>query len=236
VADVLQKAGVPVVFVDFRVRPIEGTRRSFDMLGKALGREPQAKAFLDFYNAHLKRITDAVATLPQNARPRVFMELLAGVWKAPGHTTGDEGMGEFIAVAGGKNIAAGVVPGALGDVSVEYALKADPDIYIATGNRKPGVLLGAQVAPDEAAQSLTQVTARPEFSPLRAIRTGHAHGLWHEFYNSPYNILAIEAVAKWLHPELFKDLDPVRTRRELYQRFVPMTDSGTYWVDAPASH
>ena len=235
VADVLEKAGVPVVFVDFRVKPVEGTRRSFQLLGKALDRESQASEFLKFYDAHLKRVTDAVAPLPQASRPKVFMELLAGVWQAPGHTTGTGGMGEFIETAGGRNIAAGVVPGALGDVSVEYVLKLDPDVYIASGNRKPGVLLGAQVSQDEARESLAKLLTRPEFSPLRAIRSGRAHGLWHEFYNSPYNILAIESLAKWLHPDLFKDLDPKETERELYARFLPVADTGTYWVDAPAA-
>jgi iron complex transport system substrate-binding protein len=234
IADTLAKAGIPVVFVDFRVHPIEGTRTSFKMLGTALGREKEANAFLDFYNTHLARITDAVKDLPADKRPSVFMELLAGVWKAPGHTTGKGGLGDIITTVGGKNIAEGVVPGAIGDISVEYALKADPDIYIATGNRAPGVLLGGQVKADEAAKSLTEVTARPEFSSLRAIREGHAHGLWHEFYNTPYNILAIEALAKWIHPELFKDLDPEQTKHELYSQFLPLPETGTYWVNAAA--
>ena len=33
------------------------------------------------------------------------LELLAGVWQAPGHTTGKSGMGELIALVGGRNIA-----------------------------------------------------------------------------------------------------------------------------------
>lgn len=232
IADVLAKAGIPVLFVDFRVSPIDGMRTSFAALGTALGRDKEATAFLDFYNTHLKRITDAVASLPEESRPKVFMELLAGVFPTPGHTTGDGGMGDFIKAVGGRNIASSVVPGAIGDISVEYTLKADPDIYVATGNRAPGVLLGAQVGPEQAASSLAQVLARPEFSSLRAIRDGRAHGIWHEFYNSPYSILAIEALAKWVHPELFKDLDPKATERELYATFLPaFKDTGTYWID-----
>lgn len=134
VADVLAKAGIPVVFVDFRINPVQGTHTSMNALGQALGRESQADAFLAFYDQHIKVITDAVATLPAGPRPSVFLELLAGAWQAPGHTTGKSGMGEVIKLVGGRNIAADVVPGALGDISVEYALKADPDVYVATGN------------------------------------------------------------------------------------------------------
>ncbi|MGZ0718617.1 ABC transporter substrate-binding protein [Pseudomonas palleroniana] len=235
VADVLAKAGIPVVFVDFRLNPVQGTHTSMTALGQALGREPQAQAFLSFYDQHLKAITDAVATLPAGPRPRVFLELLAGVWQAPGHTTGKSGMGELISLVGGRNIAAGVVPGALGDISVEYALKADPDVYIATGNRQPGLILGAGVSHDEARAGLERVLARPEFANLRAIREGNAHGLWHDFYNSPYNLLAIEALAKWIHPALFAKLDPQATMDQINQQFLKMPLQGAYWIDAKTS-
>ena len=235
VADVLAKAGIPVIFVDFRINPVQGTHTSMNALGQALGREAQAKAFLDFYDQHIKVITDAVATLPAGPRPSVFLELLAGVWQAPGHTTGKSGMGEVIALVGGRNIAAGVVPGALGDISVEYALKADPDVYIATGNRKPGLILGAGVEPGEAQDALAQVLARPEFANLRAIREGNAHGLWHDFYNSPYNLLAIEALAKWVHPQVFAKLDPQATMEQINQQFLGMPLRGAYWIDTKAT-
>lgn len=236
IADVLEKAGIPVIFVDFRIHPIEGTEQSMKALGAALGRQQEADAFLSFYDQHLNRIKQQVKDIPEDKRPTVFLELLAGVWKAPGHTTGNGGMGDVIRLVGGKNIAEGVVPGAIGDISVEYALKAQPDIYVATGNRAPGLQLGAQVDEETAAKTLQDVLARPEFSSLTAIREGRAHGLWHEFYNTPYNILAVEVLAKWIHPELFKDLDPKQTRHELYAKYLPLPDTGTYWVDAAEKH
>jgi len=234
VADVLAKAGIAVVFVDFRINPVQGTHTSMNALGQALGREAQAKAFLDFYDAHIKVITDAVATLPAGKRPSVFLELLAGAWQAPGHTTGKSGMGEVIKLVGGRNIAADVVPGALGDISVEYALKADPDVYVATGNHKPGLILGAGVSNEDARAAFDSVLSRPEFVNLRAIREGNSHGLWHDFYNSPYNVLAIEALAKWVHPELFAKLDPQMTMDEMNQQFLGMPLQGAYWIDGKA--
>jgi iron complex transport system substrate-binding protein len=136
-----------------------------------------------------------------------------------------------VEAVGGHNIGADVVPGALGDVSVEYVLQADPDVYIATGNRAPGVLLGAGVSTDTARQSLAKITARPEFAPLRPIQAGQAHGLWHDFYNSPFNILAVEAMARWVHPERFKALDPQATMGEI-NRMLKVGLDGQYWVDA----
>jgi len=231
VADLLEKAGVPVLFIDFRVHPIRNTRVSMQALGQLLGREAQAQEYLSLYDRHLQHITDSVAGLKDSQRPKVFLELLAGVWQAPGHTTGKSGLGSVVEAIGGHNIGADVVPGALGDVSVEYVLQADPDVYIATGNRAPGVLLGAGVSAETARESLAKITARPAFAPLRPIREGQAHGLWHDFYNSPFNILAVEAMARWVHPELFKDVDPQATMAEINQLLKVGLD-GQYWIDA----
>jgi len=232
IADILAAAGVPEVFVDFRVHPIEGVRTSLTALGAALGRQAEADQYLKFYDAHLQRIRDGVAGLDDAHKPSVFLELLAGVWQAPGHTTGKSGLGSVIDTVGGRNIASGVVPGALGDISVEYALSAKPDIYIATGNRQPGLILGAGVSQQQARQSLGKVLQRPEFASLDAIRNGNAHGLWHDFYNSPFNILAIEAMARWVHPERFADLDPAQTQAQINQDFLRIGLDGTYWIDA----
>ncbi|MBN8950594.1 MULTISPECIES: ABC transporter substrate-binding protein [unclassified Rhizobium] len=232
IAETLAQAGIAVLYVDFRVSPIENTPKSITVIGEAIGRQAEAKEFTDFYARHLGLITSRVAALKDEQKPSVFLELLAGVWQAPGHTTGNGGLGQFVATVGGRNIAASVVPGAIGDVAVEYVLHADPDIYIATGNRSPGLLLGAGVDEEAAQKSLGAVLARPEFKELRAIRDRKAYGLWHDFYNSPYNILAIEALAKWIHPELFQDIDPAKTEQEMAKSLLAIDTAGTYWVES----
>jgi len=118
VADILEKAGIPVLFVDFRVNPVQGTHDSMIALGKALGREEQARAYLDFYQQHIDHITDTLGKIDDSKRPSVFLELLAGVWANPGHTTGKGGMGGLIKMVGGRNIAEGVVPLAIRRVGI----------------------------------------------------------------------------------------------------------------------
>lgn len=78
---------------------------------------------------------------------------------------------------------------------------------------------------------LARITARPEFAALRPIQAGQAHGLWHDFYNSPFNILAVEAMARWIHPQRFADLDPARTMGEINGMLKVGLD-GQYWIDA----
>ena len=46
--------------------------------------------------------------------------------------------------------------------------------------------------------------------------------IYHQFYQSPYHFVAIQALAKWIHPDKFKDLDPQATYQELHQKFLPI--------------
>ncbi|WP_309827825.1 ABC transporter substrate-binding protein [Paracidovorax wautersii] len=232
----LEKAGVPVVFIDFRAQPVQHTLASMRILGQAIHREAAAEAYARFYEEHLQRVRSRVQSIPDAQRPRVFAELLAGVWDGCCHTVGQGNMGEFITAAGGVNVAEGKVPGAIGDLHLEALIAQDPAVYIATGSRPQGNRLmlkaGAGVAPADLSASLQALTARPGFEVLPAVRQGRAHGLWHNFYDAPTNILAIEAMAKWFYPERFTDLDPQATQDEINRRFLKALPlQGAYWGD-----
>ncbi|HHB1778790.1 TPA: ABC transporter substrate-binding protein, partial [Serratia odorifera] len=95
-----------------------------------------------------------------------------------------------------------------------------------------GVGPGADV--DEAEKRLQALMMRPAFKTLPVAHNGNVHAIWHQFYDSPYQFVAIQAIAKWLHPELFKDLDPDATFREFHQKFLPLPYKPGYWVSLPA--
>lgn len=232
----LEKSGVPVVFIDFRAQPVRNTAKSIRILGQAVHREAQANAYADFYETHLQRVQSRVKDIPAQQRPQVFAELLAGVWDGCCHTAGKGNVGEFIDAAGGINIAAGKIPGAIGDLNQEALIAQDPAVYIATGSRpqgsRPMVRAGEGVSAAQLGSSLRELTQRPGFETLSAVRSGRAHGLWHNFYDAPTNILAIEAMAKWFYPERFADVDPQATMAEINQRFLPaLPMQGAYWGD-----
>ena len=42
--------------------------------------------------------------------------------------------------------------------------------------------------------------------------------------------MAVQQLAKWLHPELFEDLDPNATMKELHERFLPIDYETGYWI------
>ena len=102
----LQAAGIPIVFIDFRQHPVENTVPSMRILGQALDRQAEADAYIAFYEDHLARVRKIVDPVPQAQRPRVFVEMLAGVWPACSHTTGNGSFGDLLETAGGVNVAA----------------------------------------------------------------------------------------------------------------------------------
>jgi iron complex transport system substrate-binding protein len=232
----LQKAGVTVAFVDFRRDPIRNTPLSIALLGKLLDRRAQATAFNGYYTQELERVTKRLDGGKVSTVPAVFIESRVGLTEECCATMGDGMMGRFIDLAGGRNIAKDKVPGTHGVLSIEYLLTHQPDIYIGTAIGSPNgeggnrIILGAGVTPQVARASLVHALNRPAIAQLRAVRAGRAHAVWHHFYSSPLNVAAVQAFAKWQHPERFADLDPDQTLRTLYERFQPVPLDGTYWI------
>ena len=71
---------------------------------------------------------------------------------------------------------------------------------------------------------------RPAYRTLRAVKARQVHAIWHPFYDNPYYFIALQRVAKWLHPELFADLDPRATLQTMFTQFQPIPLTGVYWT------
>jgi len=93
---------------------------------------------------------------------------------------------------------------------------------------------GSGLSPEEGARSFATLPASPGISALSAVRNGRAYGLWQLFNDTPLHIVAIEALAKWIHPERFADLDPQATLKEISTRFSAIPLEGTLWIDGTA--
>ncbi len=119
----------------------------------------------------------------------------------------------------------------------EQIIAANPDQVIVTGSNwelyVPGgawVGVGSGADKAKARAKLAALMKRPAYTGVKAVKDKQVHAIWHQFYNSPYQFVAIQQMAKWLHPELFKDLDPDQTMKTLYERFLPVPYKPGYWV------
>lgn len=239
ILDKLEEAGIATVFVDFRVNPTENTVPSIQLLGRILDQRDDADAFIDFYTAQMQSIHTRVEAIPMEERPVVFIEQAAGFdpERACCRTFGGANLGRLVDLAGGRNWGTSRVPGVGSDVSFEAILTDDPSIVIATGANwsestpsTTAVLFGYEATPEAVQERLAALASRDGFAEMSAVKDGRFHGVYHQFYNSPYHFVAMQAFAKWVHPEIFADLDPEATMRVLHERFLPIEYSGVFWA------
>lgn len=226
-------AGIPVVFIDFFTRPFANQEKSLLILGQLVGRSDHAQAFVDFRRAHLRTIEERLAKTSA-ARPKIFLETHAGMTADCCNSPGRGNVGDYITVVGGHNIGADVLPGPAGKLNLEYVLAQNPAVYIATGGphleKSGGFVVGPNYSVEQSRRSLSAMASRPGLAQLAAVRNGRTFGLSHQLLNSPLDILAVEVLARWIRPELFGDLDPDRTLRDINTRFLAVPLEGPLWT------
>ncbi|GAA1026390.1 MULTISPECIES: ABC transporter substrate-binding protein [Amycolatopsis] len=241
IVDRLSRVGVPTVVLDYFVDPVKNTVPSVRLMGALTGKTAEAEAFASYYQAAVDRVRSRLAAAHEPPTSTFL-------WRAPGYfeccsSFAKSNLAALVDLAGGKNLADDVLKTRQGTVSPEAVLSRDPDVVIATGadwapgtSAKPGefIPLGySEKGPDARARLQAIVQKQAGFSGLKAVREHRVYAAWHHFYDSPYNFLAVEWFAKWLHPGLFQDVDPDATIRELHAKFLPIPYEGTFWAELP---
>ncbi|MCZ0928271.1 ABC transporter substrate-binding protein [Vreelandella janggokensis] len=234
--DKLAELDIPIVYVDFREDPIKNTIPSMRIIGKLLGDEAAAEEFITFAEEQLARVTDVIEQADPE-RPSVFIDRAGGYSDECCMSFGPANFGEYVALAGGTNIAADIIPNTFGTLNPEQIIAADPDHMVVTGGSwdayVPGgdwVGVGPGADMEKAQAKLEALTERTAMTGIQAVESDNVHAIWHQFYNSPYYFVAIQRLAKWLHPDLFADLDPEATMAELHDRFLPIDYEPGYWL------
>lgn len=233
----LEQAGIPVAILTLEPRltqlnPAEGLEK----LAVLVGRESRGEEVSGFIRARRDRIASRAQQLLADgvAQPTVLMEPHAGIGPCCLSMGLGRSMGDLVAIAGGKLIGSDIIDEMSGRLSPEYVIAENPEVYIGTGGRhlegRGGLVLGLDVEPDRAEASLRAVMKRVGLKHIRATEQGRVYGVWH----SGYGIVNLELIAKWLYPEHFNDVDPAATQAEIFQRFMPVTQQGTFWTSLHA--
>ncbi|MCL6417609.1 ABC transporter substrate-binding protein [Aestuariirhabdus sp. Z084] len=246
----LEAAGIPIVFIDFRSDPIKNTARSVEIVGEVLGVPEKGKAFSEFYRQELNKVSRVVNDIDPSEYPSVLFELRVSNRQACCLTVSRGMFAEMASVAGGRSIATDLLPGQVGELSLEHAIRSEFDIYVGTAigslaESEPGgsvsgkndkdrhyqnMVLGPGVNQLQARASLQALLSRKGVEDFSAIEKGRAYAIWHHFYNSPMNIYAVQRLAKWFHPERFASLNPEEMLSTMLEGFYPVDLAGSYSV------
>lgn len=232
----LDQAGLKYLVTDFRQQPLTNTTKSMEVYGAVFGKPEKAQEFNKEWRTRIDAISSKTA---QAEKKDVF------VWRAGGYadccaSVKDGNIGEFVNAAGGKNIGDRVMDAKFGTLTPEKLIELQPENVLITGGSwaKKGeqkvdhVTLGYTADPAQAERTLAEITKVAGMDKVSALSNGHSAAIWHQFYDSPLNYLAVEMIAKWLHPELFKDLDPEADWKSAHDKYVPFPATGEFFVSA----
>lgn len=227
---------IPVLVIDFKQHPLAHTSPSLALLGRALGAEPRAHNLVDTLEQHEQAVTRCVAKATH--QPRVLIDIAPGLKTDCCRSNFDSGLADLVARAGGNNMAAGLSPGRENLINPETILAHEPEVIIATAAQWPGgqsIRAGFDVTPEQTRHDMDRIVAqRPGWNELNAVRQGRFHALWHGHHQGPFGVVALEAIARWLHPQQCAALAPERTMTSLYEHFMPIPAEGTFQATRPA--
>jgi iron complex transport system substrate-binding protein len=125
----LEKAGIPIVVVDYHSETLEAYNQSTMLLGKILGREEKAQEIMDFYWEQVEKVTTKLEDLHE-PKPTVYVECGNMGPSEYSNSYGKGNMwGELNEKCRGINIAEEAVgAGKNAPISPEYLLKQNPDV------------------------------------------------------------------------------------------------------------
>lgn len=226
----LDQAGIPVVFLDFYVAPLTNSTKSMEMLGRIFKQEDRAAKVIDFYNKHLAQVAEKMKAAP-SGNPPVYLECTYKGSAEYGLSYGDVAWGALVKAAGGDNIGTALLGKKAKGLSPEYVLEKNPQMIVLTGRhwKNPTtVRMGYLASVDQARSTMKPFMDRPGWAGLEALKGKKVFGLYHGYCFSIFNFAAVEAMAKWFHPQAFSGVDVEATLKEFHDRFLPVPYDGTF--------
>jgi len=208
--------GIPVLRLDcYKIDTLE---REVLILGRLLRRQKEALRFCRWHQRHLEMIHKRIMGVLRH--PAVYIESYTDY-----HTCGPgSGGDEMCALAGGRNIAAGLsIP--YPRVTPEWVVAQDPDVIIKAAAYTNGYLLRD---PGALNRRMNAILRRPAFNQIKAVREGNVHVMDSAVWAGPRAIIGLAYMARWFHPGLFPDLDPGAWHKEYFKEFLHIPYKGVY--------
>ncbi|MDD3292023.1 MAG: ABC transporter substrate-binding protein [Methanocellales archaeon] len=177
------ESNVPIYYVAYETS-YEDVLGGILVAGLLTNRSSEAKSVVSTMQSKIDAITSLTKDINKTARPLVYYETSS----VPGRCAGPNTLGnDLIYKAGGINIAADE-PVAYPTLSNEYIIERSPDIILITWY----------------GQSIDDVKARSGWNSIDAVKNSRVYKLSDISGVGPNAWMALEEVAKWLHPELFE--------------------------------
>lgn len=230
----LDEAGVQTIYIDYHAENLEKHQKSIEAIGKALGKEERAAEISKFYTDHVTKVLDRVKTI-NKPKPTVYLEVgMKGPEEFSNSFSGNYSWGALATLCGADVITKDIVKRST-PINPEFVLEKNPDIIMIMGSYWPknptSMRLGFEANEAQSQELLKAFTTeRQGWSDLKAVENKDVYSIHHGLPREVYDAAVFEYLAKAFYPEEFKDVDPEATLKEFYDKFLPYSYGGIWFM------
>ena len=230
----MDAAGIQTIYIDYHAEKLESHQKSIKAIGKALGKEERAAEISKFYTDRVTRVLDRVSKI-NKPKPTVYLEVgMNGPEEFGNSFSSNYSWGALATMAGADVITKDVIK-KTSPINPEFILEKNPDIIMIMGSywpKKPTSMRLGFEATEDSSQALLKAftTERQGWSELKAVEDKQVYSAHHGLPREVFDAAVFEYLAKTFYPEEFKDVDPEATLKEFYDKFLPFSYSGIWFM------
>ena len=230
----MDAAGIQTIYIDYHAEKLESHQKSIEAIGKALGKEERAAEINKFYTERVTRVLDRVSKI-NKPKPTVYLEVgMNGPEEFGNSFSSNYSWGALATMVGADVITKDVIK-KTSPINPEFILEKNPDIIMIMGSywpKKPTSMRLGFEATEDSSQALLKAftTERQGWSELKAVENKQVYSAHHGLPREVFDAAVFEYLAKTFYPEEFKDVDPEATLKEFYDKFLPFSYSGIWFM------
>ena len=230
----MDAAGIQTIYIDYHAEKLESHQKSIEAIGKALGKEERAAEINKFYTERVTRVLDRVSKI-NKPKPTVYLEVgMNGPEEFGNSFSSNYSWGALATMAGADVITKDVIK-KTSPINPEFILEKNPDIIMIMGSywpKKPTSMRLGFEATEASSQELLKAftTERQGWSELKAVENKQVYSAHHGLPREVFDAAVFEYLAKTFYPEEFADVDPEATLKEFYDKFLPFSYSGIWFM------
>ena len=230
----MDAAGIQTIYIDYHAEKLESHQKSIEAIGKALGKEERAEEINKFYTDRVTRVLDRVSKI-NKPKPTVYLEVgMNGPEEFGNSFSSNYSWGALATMAGADVITKDVIK-KTSPINPEFILEKNPDIIMIMGSywpKKPTSMRLGFEATEDSSQALLKAftTERQGWSELKAVENKQVYSAHHGLPREVFDAAVFEYLAKTFYPEEFADVNPEATLKEFYDKFLPFSYSGIWFM------
>jgi iron complex transport system substrate-binding protein len=213
-----------IAVLRYRLLHIDALLPMIHDFGMMLEKEEQAEEMSDWIDSYYQTILDRVRGLPEAKKPTVYFMSMGHIdWTGNRDSTGNLRIEE----SGGRNIAANLsvtVP----HVEMEWIINQNPEVIIYSMSDDQHKQAYPSI--EEMKEKRDEIMSQPGFELIDAVKTGKVYISDINMASGLSELITMLYYAKWLHPDLFEDIDPRSVHAEMLEKYAHADIDGIHQV------